>query len=338
MSIKETNKIKYIHFILSILVILIHSINNNTRFERFFSSENGMGQFAVPLFFLISGFLFFKNANSMIDVKNKITKRVHTILLPYLLWNLIYYIIHLILKTGNEFDLAEIYLAMTNYTYNPAFWFMYQLILLIAISPILFLAFKNAKYLYLPIVVASLFILLGVDAPYINEDAIFYYYLGAIICKRYESNKFKFIDKKKAILFLSLSLISIAINKTIYYYVLPYNIKLVPIFTYTIVLARAIVSLFIFYLVDVFSSYSRVHSFMENTFVLYAVHYMIVKALNIFSKYFMYKFLPDNTYEIIEIIVFVLSPVICVIFNIYFVKFLKSKAPKALAILSGNRR
>ena len=111
-----------------------------------------------------------------------------------------------------------------------------------------------------------------------------------------------------------------------------------PIFTYTIVLARAIVSLFIFYLVDVFSSYSRVPSFMENTFVLYAVHYMIVKALNIFSKYFMYKFLPDNTYEIIEIIVFVLSPVICVIFNIYFVKFLKSKAPKALAILSGNRR
>ena len=43
---------------------------------------------AVPLFFFISGYLFFRNgipdANGL---RNKVTARVHTLLIPYLLWN-----------------------------------------------------------------------------------------------------------------------------------------------------------------------------------------------------------------------------------------------------------
>lgn len=47
---------------------------------------------AVPLFFLISGLLFFWNVDSFSknEYKRKIKKRIKTLLLPYLVWNLIY--------------------------------------------------------------------------------------------------------------------------------------------------------------------------------------------------------------------------------------------------------
>lgn len=47
---------------------------------------------AVPLFFLISGLLFFWNIDALDrnEYKRKIKKRIMTLLLPYFVWNLIY--------------------------------------------------------------------------------------------------------------------------------------------------------------------------------------------------------------------------------------------------------
>lgn len=45
---------------------------------------------SVPLFFFFSGFLFFYRAEwSIATYKRKLTNRVHTLLLPYLLWNIL---------------------------------------------------------------------------------------------------------------------------------------------------------------------------------------------------------------------------------------------------------
>lgn len=54
----------------------------------FFS--NVIGRFSVPMFFLISGYLFFRSG--VLDKRvyiSKLRSRLHTLLLPYLLWNLI---------------------------------------------------------------------------------------------------------------------------------------------------------------------------------------------------------------------------------------------------------
>ena len=49
---------------------------------------------AVPLFFFISGFLFFKEGYLDSDLYlKKLKSRVHTVLIPYLLWNIIYFVI-----------------------------------------------------------------------------------------------------------------------------------------------------------------------------------------------------------------------------------------------------
>lgn len=51
--------------------------------------KNGVNDVSVPLFFMISGFLFFANLNGMNwdNYKNKLGRRVSTLLIPYLVWN-----------------------------------------------------------------------------------------------------------------------------------------------------------------------------------------------------------------------------------------------------------
>ena len=94
-------KKEYISFILSILVFLIHSyfiqdtgdnslisiINHKTSF--FFSRS--ITQFAVPMFFILSGISFFKGYDNK-KYPTKIKSRLFTLVIPYLLWNTVWLI------------------------------------------------------------------------------------------------------------------------------------------------------------------------------------------------------------------------------------------------------
>ena len=47
---------------------------------------------AVPLFFIISGYLFFRSGFMIRTYTDKLRRRVRTLLVPYILWNLLYLI------------------------------------------------------------------------------------------------------------------------------------------------------------------------------------------------------------------------------------------------------
>lgn len=335
MNLIEKNKIKYVYFIMSVLVILIHSINNETKFQLFFS-ESGIGQFAVPLFFIISGFLFFRTAYTRLDVKRKLRNKIHTLLIPYLLWNLIYYAIHLLLKPGQGISINETVMAAFNYTYNPSFWFIYQLILLNIISPLIFLVLKKERYMVLLLVGLSLLILFNQDLPYINEDAIIYYSSGALFSKLYNKGKMDFISKKYFLYNFLISVLVFTANRFLYNAMFV-DTRLVPLFTLSTIYTRLSISFTIFYLFDIFFRYTKVYPFMENTFFLYAIHFMIVKAMIIFMKFFSYKFLPGSAFIIVETIVFILSPIVCITINYYLTRFLKKRFNKAYLTLTGDR-
>lgn len=108
---------------------------------------------AVPLFFFISGYLFFRNGiPDTHGLKNKITTRVHTLLIPYLLWNTIGMLLFL-LKAGPLIDffpqyadfgytipeLLQGYVALDYadkmYPYDFSLWFIRNLIIIIAFIP-----------------------------------------------------------------------------------------------------------------------------------------------------------------------------------------------------------
>lgn len=121
---------------------------------------------AVPLFFFISGYLFFRNGiPDYIDLKRKLIRRLQTLLIPYILWNTIGMCVFL-LKTSHYFvnyfpqyadlDLSILYLIKgfiavpnTKFPYDLSLWFLRNLIIIIGITPLLCIAFKKMRFLAL---------------------------------------------------------------------------------------------------------------------------------------------------------------------------------------------
>ena len=97
-----SNKLRVLSFISIILVVYIHtyysegkSMSSLMKLESFWG--NGICRVAVPLFFVISGYLFFlKCPDGIKSIWPKMKKRVRTLLVPYLLVNsfaIIFYVL-----------------------------------------------------------------------------------------------------------------------------------------------------------------------------------------------------------------------------------------------------
>lgn len=88
-----------LRFPLMIGVVMIHcditdQLNPNLQVQwagnAMYLFSNVIGRFSVPMFFIISGFLFFRSGIfNKGTYMAKLRSRVKTLLIPYLLWNLI---------------------------------------------------------------------------------------------------------------------------------------------------------------------------------------------------------------------------------------------------------
>lgn len=101
-------KIQYISFGLALSVIYIHTYNVEvyglpTDFDSAGGALGWLESFfnqvqvaCVPFFFMISGYLFFRNYG-WDKVWEKYRSRIHSLLVPYLIWCTLYYVLYLIL-------------------------------------------------------------------------------------------------------------------------------------------------------------------------------------------------------------------------------------------------
>lgn len=164
-------KITWIMFLCSILVIYTHTYN----FEAYKISADSLGmgratyltetavilliRFAVPVFFVLSGFLFFRNVSSMAAVWKKMRARAKTVLLPYLVWCTLHYLFYVacalipfIRNVMNSPGTGELSFSgwigslWTRQFYT--LWFLKNLILYILCSPLIFLLFRNRGKLF----------------------------------------------------------------------------------------------------------------------------------------------------------------------------------------------
>ena len=159
---------------------------------------------AVPLFFFISGLLFFKEGLFVFSLyRNKLKSRFRTVLIPYLLWNIIYFVIVGIMQVIKPDTLFLLHKHIVDFRWQDflwifwdisqitgladdqraclvgAFWFLQCLFVLFLMSPVIYYFIKYIRHFILIIIGILYFTDFIPEMPGIQCNAIVYYMLGA---------------------------------------------------------------------------------------------------------------------------------------------------------------
>lgn len=199
------NFIRITPFVCAMMVIGIHSYNAGgvaqlsitARIEG--SLSHGLFTAAVPIFMFLSGFLFYRNADTLRDVIAKQKRRLISDLVPFLGWSGLYYFIYTAAYALLPSNSAEIYInigtiikGLVFYKYVFPMWFMFQLLVYIVLAPIIFKMLQNTKMSMFLLCVAAVLAYFKVSWTVEVDGAtrtIFafnffsYYFIGAIAAK-----------------------------------------------------------------------------------------------------------------------------------------------------------
>lgn len=147
------------------------------------------GKLSVPIFLLISGYLFFREGSYVLTKElwtTKLKKRFSSLLVPYLLWNFIGYIIYA-LQTGFSFDdffhsfwVIDIPGRGGSSPIDGPLWYVRNLMIMVVISPIIAYMIKYTKC-YLILIMTILWI---IQIPPFNKGigiAFYFFSLGGYL-------------------------------------------------------------------------------------------------------------------------------------------------------------
>lgn len=338
------NKVIWFTFLYSILVIWVHSYNavlflgktgiayRIDLLERFWGDT--VAQIAVPGFFLISSYLFFRGF-TMEKLWVKWNSRIRSILVPYIMWNLLYYlgyvigsripfISRVIGKGTIPFNFPEAAQAIIHYSYNYVFWYLNQLILLVLLAPVIYLAMRRKLVGRLLLAGVFLTIYLGGALTLLNLDALLYYSFGAYAAIHGKEISESSFSRKcaavGAVLFLAACLMK---NIDI-----PGNVEgevaastvcfrlLMPVSLWLMVPGRYL---------------KEVSDWMKQNFFLYATHFSVVRLINKTGA----LLLPPI--PAITIGLYIIMPVFCIIFSCTIGSFLRKRLSLVWCLFNGGR-
>ena len=342
------NQVYWITFLFSILVIWIHSLNAELylgatkaaacvdRVER--ALGEGLGQVSVPGFFMVSSYLFYRNFQ-WARLTSKWKSRINSILIPYLLWNFLYYAgyvaatripaIHLLIgKPPVPFNPAAFLDALINYAYNPVFWYLYQLILLIALAPVVYPVFKRTLTGAPVLILIAFALWKGWDFPHLNMDALFYACLAAFI-SLHRTTWGAVMEEhpsscRKLIITLSMAFMLLLLTCLSSPGGLLYGRPLQAVLYRVWGVGAA------WFLLS-FLPLPPAREWMKHSFFLYAIHFAWARLLNKAGA----LLLPPG--PVFALATFFLMPLLMLGVSTLLVKILQSTVPSLYSLLSGNR-
>lgn len=320
----------------------------------------------VPLFFLIAGFLFFVNMRRFNTDKyvSKLRSRARSILVPYLLWNLLTYFVynapdlfHLLRigEYGHAFHLffrhnfvnifwgTEIGETCTNsfgqsfymtYPYDIPLWFLRDLMVMMLFAPLVYLFVKRTR-------IAGLAILFGcyltrVWNPwfFLSSEAVFFFALGAYFAI-FGKSIIRTAQKYRTPMFLTALL---TLCSATYYD---------GIFTSTGYILTCVFILCAVFLAFLMASsliarhHARIHPFLTSScFFLFAFH--LAYIIPILGKpisncaHLAHTLLPSNQ-PWAETVRYLLTPLLTILSALLLYALLRRFLPRIAALLSGNR-
>lgn len=170
----ESERIASLCFIAACMIVAIHaapvpeSYSVSWWIVRLLGGD-GICRIAVPYFFMISGFLLVGRINDANWYRSAVGKRIHSILIPYLIWLLIGLLVQFVVFAGasafghqvgisNPFSSFSFSRVGLDPFHNVGYlWYLRDLFVLVLISPLIIIGLKLFG-LFLPLIVFGIYI------------------------------------------------------------------------------------------------------------------------------------------------------------------------------------
>lgn len=353
-----SDKLKIVSLISMILVVFLHSYNINVSFNSgsisFNSGYNlfiqnflsqGLTRIAVPLFFMISGYLFFLKFNgTKNEFKIKFKKRIKSLLLPYLLWSIygliFFYLLQLIPYAKNFF----VNNIISNYSFqriletifiNPLpyqLWFIRDLFVMVIFSPIIYWLIRFLRLFPVLLLSVIWFVFFDFSFYILSNEALLFFFIGSYFAINKNNFIFNIFDNKYYFLFFILWIVILFIKTQL----IQMNLELDLIigFLPKLSILIGIISLWTIY--DIVmkgkTQPNKIILFLTSfSFFIYAFH---EPTLILIKKGLFYIL---GSEEIIGLMIYFVAPIITIFISIFVAYFLKKYIPKFYYLITGGR-
>ncbi len=219
LDIESSQRLGVLRFPLIVGVVFIHNVDAIVMFEHGsigVASDNivatfirnlisqGIARTAVPLFFLISGYFFFRGFQSVrLDYLNRMKSRVRTLLIPFIFWNVLTLIIIAVAQllpstrlfmSGNiaridSFDFYDYINAIFGITRMPIalqFWFIRDLMILAILAPVIYFFIVRLPMIFIGLLAVCWFTgVWPISIP--SSDAALFFSIGATVAYKHKS-------------------------------------------------------------------------------------------------------------------------------------------------------
>src|SRR5882672_2758814 len=203
-----SRKLRVLTWFAILLVVWVHAFNSyprylvpNTLVEGGFNVvsyveylvSNGMARFVMPFFFATSGYLFFfRTGLARPDFTSKVTRRVRTVVVPYLIWNCIGIAVVVAARNLQWFQefMPQYLKEMTWEQFGSGFifgpvsfqlWYLRDLFLLCLLSPIIYFICRHRTGAMIWLVLLVVAWSHDSSGPKIlNGEGVLFFSLGAV--------------------------------------------------------------------------------------------------------------------------------------------------------------
>lgn len=311
--------ISLLRFPLIIMVVMIHCNMGGFKTEIFNSCLQNIILLAVPCFFIISGYNFSKSNKSYVV---KIKDRIHTLVIPYIIWNTAAYIVSMRYK--------GLYLPNWNMIVpepiNFPLWYIRDLFILCLLYPLLSLLINRFKGILFFLVVIPLcynnyvFPIIG-----LRHYAIFFFGIGIFMFRYLKIKNFSisvsysfeiFIYLITAILFIASLFFRESINPKSLWFIIYILFAIISIL---LILLRT---------ENYISNSTLLINLGKKSFFIYCIHCVLISGFAVY--------LVNLTPLYSEIKIFLASGIsICLCLLVF--SLLKQYTPSVLRILNGGK-
>lgn len=366
------NIFRWLRFPLIVGVVFIHCMGtpvdvNNIDFYHLSSmnfydliriaGSNVLPRVCVPLFFFISGYLFFTKLKiwNWKIYTNKLRKRFHSIFIPYIIWitlAILYQCAVLILK-GNGWQTIHTFFAEHSYwhlywncfeldpvkvswtgmnvysstPYHYALWYLRDLMLMMLLAPGIHWLFRKCGVWALLLLLVNYVSNIGAVIPELQPTPLLFFGSGAF-CKMYDIDVINRLRKVEKLAFFTTLCLFIPCVRYNSFYTYIGNLFF-PFFVIT-------GSITVFCLAARMVQSNRwpiMNQLSEVSFFVYLVHTIALTPLTLATV----KHIVGEENALYMIIGYLAAPVLIICESLMICYFMKCFLPRTYRLLTGNR-